>query len=201
MEDFAPSVALLNFLTVLRRQSVFTLAVSGFSATMNMKLMLTRSVPLQMQMMQPSKSASVFPMASNEDKILGSCGKQFHGYHFGTTNGQRIVSISDGSKLNRNTEFILHEWNMMQSTILDLDVIYSSQCKCLVCLNLKVFTFHQPLQINQRTLVQSLKQHPWQHFPEVQRKLSSFSIHCCVVVTMKQCGVLLLFNWINSSRQ
>lgn len=52
--------------------AVFTLAVSGFSATMNMKLMLTRSVPLQMQMMQPSRSASVFPMASKEDRILGS---------------------------------------------------------------------------------------------------------------------------------
>lgn len=51
---------------------MFTLAVSGFSATMNMKLRLTRSVPLQMQMMQPSKSASVLPMASNDDKILGS---------------------------------------------------------------------------------------------------------------------------------
>lgn len=49
-----------------------TLAVSGFSATMNMKLRLTRSVPLQMQMMQPSRSASVFPMASKDDKILGS---------------------------------------------------------------------------------------------------------------------------------
>lgn len=54
------------------RRSVFTLAVSGFSATMNMKLRLTRSVPLHMQMMQPSKSASVLPMASNDDKILGS---------------------------------------------------------------------------------------------------------------------------------
>lgn len=50
----------------------FTLAVSGFSATMNMKLRLTRSVPLQMQMMQPSKSVSVFPVASNDDRILGS---------------------------------------------------------------------------------------------------------------------------------
>lgn len=55
---------------------VSTLAVSGFSATMNMKLRLTRSVPLQMQMMQPSKSASVFPMASNDDKILGSWERQ-----------------------------------------------------------------------------------------------------------------------------
>lgn len=60
----------------LQRTHVFTLAVSGFSATMNMKLRLTRSVPLQMQMMQPSKSASVFPMASNDDKILGSWGKK-----------------------------------------------------------------------------------------------------------------------------
>lgn len=54
----------------------FTLAVSGVSATMNMKLRLTRSVPLQMQMMQPSKSASVFPMASNDDRILGSWEKE-----------------------------------------------------------------------------------------------------------------------------
>lgn len=54
------------------RENALTLAVSGFSATMNMKLRLTRSVPLQMQMMQPSRSASVFPMASNEDRILGS---------------------------------------------------------------------------------------------------------------------------------
>lgn len=161
LEDFTPCVARLNVLTVLRRQSVFTLAVSGFSATMNMKLMLTRSVPLQMQMMQPSKSASVFPMASNEDKILGSCGKQFRRCHFGTTNGRIIVSIITDSKLNRKTEFIHHEWNIMQSTILDLDVNYSSQCKCLVWTllksNLKVFTFHQLLQINQMTLVQSLK--------------------------------------------
>lgn len=29
-----------------------------------------------MQIMQPSKSASVFPMASNDDKILGSWERQ-----------------------------------------------------------------------------------------------------------------------------
>lgn len=49
-----------------------TLAVSGFSATMNMKLRLTKSAPLQMQMMQPSKSDSVLPVASNDDRIFGS---------------------------------------------------------------------------------------------------------------------------------
>lgn len=54
----------------------FTLAVSGFSATINMKFKLTRSVPLQMQMTQPSKSASVFPTASNDDKIFGSWKKK-----------------------------------------------------------------------------------------------------------------------------
>lgn len=70
-----PSVTCLKSLSLRGKPSVFTLAVSGFSATMNMKLMLTRSVPLQMQMIQPSKSASVFPMASNEDKILGSWGQ------------------------------------------------------------------------------------------------------------------------------
>lgn len=163
LEDFIPCVARLNFLTKLRRQSVFTLAVSGFSATMNMKLMLTRSVPLQMQMMQPSKSASVFPMASNEDKILGSCGKQFRRCHFGT---KKWVDNSEYhhcliAQQKNSLEFIHHEWNMMQSTILDLDVNYSSQCKCLVWTllksNLKVFTFHQLVQINQRTLLQSLK--------------------------------------------
>ncbi|TNN71484.1 hypothetical protein EYF80_018318 [Liparis tanakae] len=53
-------------------RDAFTRAVSGFSATMKTKLRLTRSVPLQMQMMQPSKSASVFPRDSNDDKILGS---------------------------------------------------------------------------------------------------------------------------------
>lgn len=63
-------------------ENALTLAVSGFSATMYMKLRLTRSVPLQMQMMQPSRSASVFPVASNEDRILGSWEK--------TGSGRRI---------------------------------------------------------------------------------------------------------------
>ena len=41
-----------------------------------MKLRLTRSVPLQMQITQPSRSGSVFPTASNADRILGSWGRE-----------------------------------------------------------------------------------------------------------------------------
>lgn len=79
-----------------------------------------------MQMMQPSKSASVFPMASNEDKILGSCREQFRRCYIGGNKRAEMVSITADSKLNRNTEFIHHERNMIQTTILDLDVLHPS---------------------------------------------------------------------------
>lgn len=49
-----------------------TLVTSGFSATMYVKLMFTRSVPLQTQTIRPSRSFSDFPTASRAAKILGS---------------------------------------------------------------------------------------------------------------------------------
>lgn len=49
-----------------------TLAVSVLSVTMYMKLRLTRSGPLQTQMMRPSRSASLFPAASRDARIFGS---------------------------------------------------------------------------------------------------------------------------------
>lgn len=118
------------------KQSVFTLAVSGFSATMNMKLMLTRSVPLQMQMMQPSKSASVFPMVSNEDKILGSWGKQFCRCYFGLKKKKKKTRAENSKYhwwLKTPRREIHREWNMMQTVNFhNLDLFDTSKCKHLV---------------------------------------------------------------------
>lgn len=50
-----------------------TLVTSRFSATMYVKLMFTRSVPLQTQTIRPSRSLSDFPTASRAARILGSC--------------------------------------------------------------------------------------------------------------------------------
>lgn len=50
-----------------------TFVTSGFSATMYVKLMFTRSVPLQTQTIRPSRSFSDFPTASRAARILGSC--------------------------------------------------------------------------------------------------------------------------------
>ena len=49
-----------------------TLVISGFSATMYVKLMFTRSAPLQTQTIRPSRSFSDLPRASRAAKILGS---------------------------------------------------------------------------------------------------------------------------------
>lgn len=67
---------------------------------MNVKVRLTRSGPLQMQIVRPSKSFSLFPIVSNNDNILGSykCNKRTNTYTYdfqSFTNSERLLKLKN----------------------------------------------------------------------------------------------------------
>lgn len=116
-----------------------TLAVSVLSVTMYMKLRLTRSGPLQMQMMRPSRSASLFPAASRDARIFGSFGNtnalvpvQFMLKHWMTYNNLRTRSARDRrDRIYMETPFVCLRHHRVKSTESQRDAAFPDSHACV----------------------------------------------------------------------